>query len=538
VKRNWEREILMARPNDRVHVVGPDVPPGLTYDGWVVVNYDLLDRYAEELGALKWTGVVFDEAHYLKNHRSLRSRLARHLIEKAPDAVMYALTGTPLTNRPRDLFPLLQLVRHPMAKSFLSFAKRYCAAEHNGYGWVTDGASNLEELRTLLHGVMLRRTKDEVLDLPPKLRHWLPVTLPAGTARAEMRAVMEVLMTGAAERSEARARPERAKRARTPGNDRTRLLATITKARLQLSKAKVPTTIEFAEGVVEQGEKVIVFTAFDAPAKKIARHFGDSALLLTGSTPSRSRQKLVDRFQKKDEVRVFVANIVAGGIGLNLTAARQVLFHDLDWVPANHWQAEDRAYRIGQTHAVNVTYLVGEHTIDEFVRTVLTTKSALVDAVVEGKGEVAMRGDVLSELEELVRALSPGIASLGDDESGEDPVERLLREVAAAARAREASGAGDGATPARPALAQMSAGAIEALARALVGGASSTRYRVQSNSRPGTYNVLEVEGGVVSCTCAGFEYRGTCSHSRTLKLALAGGGVLPTEFALVWDDKR
>ena len=82
-----------------------------------------------------------------------------------------------MTNRPRDLFPLLQLMNHPLGKSFLSFAKRYCAAYQGEYGLVADGASNIEELTVQLHGVMLRRTKNEVLDLPPKVRTWLDVEL-------------------------------------------------------------------------------------------------------------------------------------------------------------------------------------------------------------------------------------------------------------------------------------------------------------------------------------------------------------------------
>ena len=94
--------------------------------------------------------------------------------------------------------------------------------------------------------------------------------------------------------------------------------------------------------------------------------------------PANKRQALLDRFQEDETVRVFLANIIAGGIGLNLTAASQVVFNDLDWVPANHWQAEDRAYRIGQTRTVNVTYLVGTGTVDDFVQAVLETKRALV----------------------------------------------------------------------------------------------------------------------------------------------------------------
>jgi len=114
---------------------------------------------------VRWQGLIFDEAHYLKNHTSARSRFARMLaLDQGGDAVVHALTGTPLSNRPRDLFPLLQLVQHPLGKSFLSFAKRYCAATQNDYGWVTDGASNLEELTAQLHGIMIRRRKDTVLE--------------------------------------------------------------------------------------------------------------------------------------------------------------------------------------------------------------------------------------------------------------------------------------------------------------------------------------------------------------------------------------
>ena len=135
---------------------------------------------------------------------------------------------------------------------------------------------------------------------------------------------------------------------------------------------------------------MIVFSCFDEPLQTFAKAFGKQAVLLTGRTPVHKRQALVDRFQQDDGVRVFLANIIAGGVGLNLTAASQVVFNDLDWVPANHWQAEDRAYRIGQTRTVNVTYLVGAGTIDDFVQTVLDTKGALVNAVVEGE---AMAGD-------------------------------------------------------------------------------------------------------------------------------------------------
>ena len=119
----------------------------------------------------------------------------------------------------------------------------------------------------------------------------------------------------------------------------------------------------------------------------------------------------MDRFQEDEGTRVFVANIIAGGVGLNLTAASQIVFNDLDWVPANHWQAEDRAYRIGQQSRVQAAYMVAARTIDEFVQMVLQAKAALISAVIDGEGlEEAIGGDVLTELQNLMRNLSPQLS--------------------------------------------------------------------------------------------------------------------------------
>ncbi|MEJ2547969.1 MAG: DEAD/DEAH box helicase, partial [Gemmatimonadota bacterium] len=429
VKRNWEREIRAVLAEASVLILSgapqPHDPP-LPKAEWTVINYDILTRHEARLAAVPWRGVIVDEAHYLKNQKSKRSRSARKLVDGLRDPVVHMLTGTPLTNRPRDLFALLQLAGHPLGRSFLSFAKRYCAAYQTEYGWVTDGASNLEELALTLRGLMLRRTKDEVLELPPKLRTWLGVEIAPSTGRADTAKAVHLLLAGMGVPG-----------ARAPRDDaggakgRARVVAHLTSARRKIAVAKAKATIEIVENAVEQGEKVIVFSAFDEPVQKIAAHFGEAAVKLTGATPSGKRQQIVDAFQEDEGVRVLVANIIAGGVGLNLTAARQVVFNDLDWVPANHWQAEDRAYRIGQTGTVNVTYVTAAgHAVDEFVASTLAAKAALVEAVVEGRAidDEATR-DVLSELERIVGQLSPRMADTGAEELGGEAVEALLREA-------------------------------------------------------------------------------------------------------------
>jgi SWI/SNF-related matrix-associated actin-dependent regulator of chromatin subfamily A-like protein 1 len=510
IKHNWQREILAVRPKSDIAIVGPGPVP-VESSGWVIINYDILGKHIDTLLRHQWAGIVFDEAHYLKNHSSQRSRFARKLADQAgPDVLIQMLTGTPLTNRPRDLFALLQLARHPMAKSFLSFAKRYCAAFHNGYGWVTDGASNLDELRLQLHGLMLRRTKDDVLDLPPKVRTWLPVDIPEGTARRESRKVLELLIAHSS-----------SKKSGGAIETRIELLSHITRGRRKLAIAKTRHTIDLVQSMLDQDEKVLIFSCFAEPVETIAKQFGAAALTLTGETPGHERQAIVDAFQNDDSVRMLVANIIAGGIGFNLTAARQVVFNDLDWVPANHWQAEDRAYRIGQTGTVNVTYLVGIGTIDSFVADILASKAGLVAAVVEGDGPLP--GDVLSSLEAFISAMSPQLVDLPESELKEDSVDRLLREVSRgfeqksmiAAQARTRSG--------------LDADAIAKLADALA-GSPSARYRVKSGRKADVFYTLEVDGPDVVCDCPGFEYRGNCTHSRTLKAALNENGEPPAGF--------
>ena len=528
VKRNWAREIATVTADASVLVIEGTAAVSPAAE-WIIINYDILGRHVDSLLSVRWAALVFDEAHYLKNHTSVRSRLARQLTAAAaratPSLAVQLLTGTPLTSRPRDLFVLLQLAAHPLGRSFLSFARRYCAAEKGEYGWKTGGASNIEELTVQLHGVMLRRSKDDVLALPPKLRTWLPITVPAGTGARAIKKVFE-LLAGKDSRP-TRSRDFELRR-------RGKLLAFLVEARQALAFAKLPSTLDFVKGALDQGEKVIVFSCFEDPIQKLAKELGSTAVVVTGKTPAAARQPLVDRFQNDADVRVFVANIIAAGTGLNLTAATQVVFNDLDWVPTNHWQAEDRAYRIGQTRTVNVTYFVARDTIDDFVQAVLETKSALVNAIVEGDALApGAGGDVLDELQRVLHSISAGVdpSQSGDDDA---LIEQLLRRASDQFRATHHA---DARTPAHVhgrRETQALARALEALVKAL-SGPSARRFRVASTSHQGVdYEVVVVDADV-TCSCPGFEYRGQCRHARDIKAALAAGRQVPEQYEEVGD---
>ncbi|MYB01019.1 DEAD/DEAH box helicase [Candidatus Poribacteria bacterium] len=538
IKRNWAREIEIVFPDAEPTIVGPGPLPPINYCGWIIVNYEILGKHLEKLLAFDWKGVVFDEAHYLKNYQSQRSRNASKLVKEIKhDLVVHALTGTPMTSRPRDLFPLLQILGHSLGKSFLSFAKRYCDAYQGDFGLVADGASNIEELTVQLHGVMLRRTKDEVLDLPPKIRTWMDIELHPYAIQHFNRLAQEFISKFDTPEAIDRI-PESVGLSSEHRNelddsiDTTDLgsgMGRLTQVRRAIAFVKCRHTIKFVENALEQGEKVIIFTSFLNTMQRFQRHFKDRAVYVSGEVPVHERQNRVDRFQNDDDTKLFIANMHIAGIGINLTAARQIVFNDLDWVPANHWQAEDRAYRIGQTGTVNVTYMIATGTVDSFVKTVLETKAALMDSIVEGSilipdGEAALQLDVLSELKRMMNALSVQTSELKASElhdvlqkAGETYLEENASHLRKATRAQ---------------LRPYSEEAIRTLAQVLAGPERSV-YHAESSSQEGKFYRLEVVGVDVTCDCPGFTHRGSCRHVRPLKSALVAGKPLPKGYKQV-----
>ena len=478
IKLNWKREILIVDPNASVEVIGIDKGSN-DEPRWVIVNYDILRKHSDRLHRIGWAGVILDEAHFIKNKSQRTSHCLKLLgvsdnarEEVSGPSQVYLLTGTPMTNRTRDLYNLLRCVGHPSARSFLSFAKRYCGAYRNDYGWVTDGASNLDELNLLMKEVMLRRKKEDVLDLPPKVRSWVPVDISQSIAthNAEIRFLD---WFGAADPSKP--------------ND-TEFLARLTKVRTALHRAKYAAVAERIKDVIAAGEKVIVFTCFNDGIKRHKKVLGDTAVTITGSDDAKARMKAVDRFQDDPSVRVAICNIIAGGVGITLTAGTHVIFQDLDWVPANHLQAEDRCYRIGQKKSVTVEYFHASGSLDAYIARLLEAKMDLVAAV---EADEIPDESLLTELYDQLRALAPSLmqeaqAAKADGDAAER-IEKLARSVPVAEEKN-----------------------IELLDTGVHEFTSARDASI-------TYQVTFGRAGHLECTCEGFKWRGECKHVREVR---------------------
>jgi len=383
LKINWKREIENYSDKTISIVEGKKWEDA----DYVIINYDILKNFhsleKDVESIIRNSGfdlIIVDEAHAICNTQAQRTKLVND-IAKITDKV-WLLTGTPVTSRPINYFNLLNLVDCNVAQNWMAYVKRYC----NGYQfragnrkiWNVSGASNLEELYERTKPFVLRRLKNDVLDLPEKIITPVYMRLRSKEYEDVMGEYYEWYDKGG------------------ESNSLTMQFSKIAKVRQIIANEKVAQTIELCENILEQDKKVIIFCNFTDSLNTIYNHFKKVAVKLDGSTPKGERQDAVDKFQTDDKVKVFVGNIKAAGVGLTLTAAETVIMNDLSFLPSDHSQAEDRAYRYGQKNTVVVYYPLFENTIEGIIYDILDKKKRIINTVM---GDTMLfEGDALENI--------------------------------------------------------------------------------------------------------------------------------------------
>ena len=404
----WAAEAARFTPTLRVLVAHPSAIPGpelKTLDPLLVDRVDLvITSYASLyrvpwIAPRTWSAVVLDEAQAIKNPAARQTRAARGLASRA----RVALTGTPVENRLTDLWSIFDVINPGLLgthQAFAKWTKRLQAEPHASYA----------PLRALVAPYILRRMKTDpavIADLPAKTEVAAWCGLSARQATLYQRSVDE--LAAALERSDGIVRKglvlsylTRFKQiANHPshwlGDDRWR----------EDDSGKFRRLRELAETMAARQEKVLVFTQFreitDPLAAFLASVFGRPGLVLHGGTPVARRRELVRRFQTDEDVPFFVLSLTAGGTGLTLTAATQVIHFDRWWNPAVENQATDRAFRIGQTRPVLVHKFVCRGTVEERINDLIETKRGLSARLLESGAEIP-----LTELsnDEILRLVS------------------------------------------------------------------------------------------------------------------------------------
>lgn len=366
----------------------------------VIINYErLLD--AQELKTLPWpkTTLIFDEVHYLKNAKALRTRRGRALknrIRKRHGCV-WGLTGTPLMNKPQELWSLLVLLDlHKSAfGNFTNFAK-LMGGERDEFGWVFHADQVTEEGVSIIRSLTLRRERLEVLpDLPTKTYREWEVDPPHDEDLVRQLGSIDMELLELALDDDEPIKLEE--------------VALLSEGRKALAAYKFAETLPLIMEYEAADEPLVVFSAHRAPVEALEKRKGWAAI--HGKVKAEDRAQAIQDFQD-GKLKGIAITIAAGGFGITLTRAHHVLFIDLDWVPANNLQAEDRVCRIGQDRGVIVTQVVCKHPVDAAVMNTLREKAKMVSATIgklaEDRTPSLNREELAQELDTLAALMGAG----------------------------------------------------------------------------------------------------------------------------------
>jgi SWI/SNF-related matrix-associated actin-dependent regulator 1 of chromatin subfamily A len=411
LKLNWEREIRSWTTfgNNTQIVEGRYSPSNKlrAQKDVVIINYDILTNtyiYADgnfcwiklrkEVAVTKsryvyepYTGwvdhlvdikpqlLITDESQYWKNNDAGRTVAVKALAKATPYFI--PLSGTPLENRPEELFNVINAVNDKIFPHYFHYCKRYCGAVHTGFGWDFSGASNIPELHAkLTASIMIRRKKCDVLkDLPPKVRSVVPVEI--NNRREYASAEANFIEWVHSEYGEEKANTARNAEA----------LVRIEGLKQLATKGKLDVCVTWIRDFLASGEKLVVFCTHQNVVDRLMKEFSGCAVRIDGTVPpGPKRQAAVDAFQNNPKITLLAGNLIAAGVGLTLTAASNTCTIELAAKPGLHFQAEDRVHRIGQTaESVNAWYLVAVDTIENDIMALLDAKHKVLAQVLDGE---------------------------------------------------------------------------------------------------------------------------------------------------------
>ena len=384
---NWRRELAKFAPG-----ITPMIHQGSNRTGFpkvleaadvVLTSYETVARDLSLFEMVKWEVVVLDEAQAIKNPQARRTDAVKQLRRR----VGFAVTGTPVENRLRDLWSLMDFA-----------VPNHLGTESEFLRHFEDSVDDAEALEPLVTPLLLRRRVAEVAkDLPERIdipQFLTPSDVEANHYEAIRQKTIAEFGTAAALVNLTRLRMFCSHPHLSDGGNQIPVFESV----------KIQRLLEILEEVFAQGEKAIVFTSYTEMADLICNvvrsELGADAETLDGRRPVEDRQPLIDRFSSNDKLRCLVLNPRAAGAGLNITAANHVIHYNPEWNPATEDQATARAYRRGQTRPVTVHRLIYAGTVEEVILDRLDRKRELAEAaVVGGTGDVLDRADIMRALE-------------------------------------------------------------------------------------------------------------------------------------------
>jgi SWI/SNF-related matrix-associated actin-dependent regulator 1 of chromatin subfamily A len=361
-----------------------------------IINYDILDAWLDYLIDVRANCVVIDECHYIANETAIRSEAVYALCRGVRDVI--GVSGTPLNNRPKELWPIISILRPDVFRHKTLYLHEYCLGRTRRGKQLYDGARNTDRLHDMLKKhCMIRRTKKDVAkQLPDKVRQVIPIKLSAeawdeyheaDTNFLQWLGTISPTRATAAQKAEA-----------------------VTKTaylRFLAAKLKMRQTKEWIRDFLTQSNgKLVVFAIHRKAIESLRRDFDDIAVSLYGDTSKTDRKAAEQRFQNDKQVRLFIGNIHAAGTGLTLTAAQDLLFAELSWRPADHTQAEDRIHRLSQVGTAFIRYAIAMGTIEEYLAELIQRKQKILSRILDGQAvnDFNLHDELLAHMRERTAA--------------------------------------------------------------------------------------------------------------------------------------
>lgn len=400
---------------------------------FVIVNYDILDEFYQmpkgrtksaldeaynnspllQYIANKKSLIIIDEAHKLSNNTSIRYKVIKDLIKRGNPHSIYAATGTPITNNPRNFFYVLDLLDDPITDDYQYYLERYCnsfkvPAKGEKDRWtgyflkkknktqysqltlneqielkeyirnnarmitVANGESNLEELKERTQHIYLRRVKEDLKGMVNKTIHEIYYDL-TPTQQEEYNRLWDEY--------------EAMQKEDDPEKELNKELLEGGLYRRYLSNQMIPNTISLVDKLLSTGEKVIIACCFDEELYSLQEYYGEKCVIYNGKLNSKQKDYNKNEFMTNPNIRVMVANLNAAGVGLTLTVATKMVFSTYSYSYSDNLQMEDRIHRINQTKDVDIYYQIFNNTQYQRVWDIVLRKQMITNAVIKTEKE-------------------------------------------------------------------------------------------------------------------------------------------------------
>jgi len=394
----WQERFGWSIPENQITILNANKSHFAREERFIIVNYDIVDKYMEWFLSKDIKRIVIDECHYIKNRDAGRTKTIKALIYKMRPSVSF-LGGTPAPNRITDIFSYLEMARHPEGEKYSWFLKKYCITQKTQYGEVAKEGINLEELNRNIQNFMIRKLKVDCLDLPEK--NYIKINFENEEYDAIYKTAYDELMR---------------KIMASNGKRSADIESQMNTLQIITAKAKVKPCIELCENIMsdihvkdgkEYPKKVAIMCNFKEPLFMLQEYFKEKCVMIYGGVESEKRMELVNAFRKIDNVQVFLGQTTSAGVGLNMTECADVIFLNFPYTRAEIEQAADRFHRIGQKEQVSVYFTVLRGKIDEYIYKILQSKyrhvSKLIDTKVDNTDTVDVGDSFIGDMFEQIK---------------------------------------------------------------------------------------------------------------------------------------